>query len=133
MKSLSLILALITITHSLFAEPTMKTAPISGDDITNMLGLKTSKTTVTFNSPKNVILRCESNGSSRDFPITGLSESITLLTHIPSEGGPIRPCHFWITGAGRTTSSSFAFDSSKAIFTRSEIIDGTYTVSAFRN
>ena len=52
------------------------------------------------------------------------------MTYVPADGGPIKPLRFWITGAEGTYHSSFAFDSSKAKFWRTEIIDGVFTIRA---
>lgn len=136
MKPTALIFALISLAYSSLFATTLETAPITGDDIKNILDLNANKFQVSFDSPRRVTLRCESWGSGKhkqDFPLNGLTKTITLLTYAPAprDGVPVIPLHFWITGAEGTTYSSFSFDSSKTKAWRSGIIDGVFTIAAF--
>ena len=58
----------------------------------------------------------------------GVSQSVTLATCVPKDGGPVKPLRFWLSGSGGAIASSFAIDTSKVKFTRSGDINGAFAV-----
>jgi len=129
--TLPIALALLTAcSFPLHSETSMETSPITGNDLISILELNVQKTKISFDSPKSVIFRWESQETSKEIPVKGATKAVSLMTYVPTDGGPIKPLRFWITGAEGTYSSCFAFDSSKAKFWRSEIIDGVFTIRA---
>ena len=76
-------------------------------------------------------MRIEASGQSKDFVLKELTASVTLLTYIPSEGGPNKSLKFWLRAeSGEATHSYFAVGTSKTKFTKSEVLDGVYTIVA---
>jgi len=113
----------------------MDSLPITVADVGQVLELNPSdyhitKTKIDFDSPKKVTLRYASASNSRDWKIPGKSSSVIFLTYVPKSGGPIKPLKFWIAGSQGATHSAFPFDTSKVKFTKSEIINGIFTVRA---
>jgi hypothetical protein len=132
MKSI-IVLFLISLTSPVLAETSFDSLPVTGSDIAEVLELHPSdyqitKTLINFGSPKQIIFRYTSLGQTRDLKLPGISPSVTLLTYVPKDGGPIKPLRFWITGSGGAISSAFAFDTNKAKFRRSGLVDGIFTV-----
>jgi hypothetical protein len=124
----SIVLALLITGSALHAETTMQKVPITGDDLISLLELSVEKRVISFDSPKKVTFRWQSSGQSKEIPMKGTTKNVTLMTHVPREGGPIKPYRFWISTGEDTFHSSFYFDSAKLKVWRSEIIDGNFTI-----
>jgi hypothetical protein len=132
MKSIDkLITLLLLISSSAFAAST-ESSPITGDDIVEILQLDAHKDAILFNTPKLVTLHWESMGQSKDIKLKSPTSSVRLLRYIPSEGGPIKPLHFYISSEnGATTYSSFSIDTSKTHFWKSQMVNDVFTVTAY--
>jgi hypothetical protein len=105
-----------------------QTVPLSGDDIGQILELRTRKEMISFEKPKFVTLRVEMSGQHYDSSLKEPTTSVTLMTYVPSEGGAIRPLQVWLTAAnGDSIHSYFSVDTSKTNFSKSEMVDGLYS------
>ena len=133
MKTTITLVLLTFVSLSLHSETIMETAPITGDDLASVLNLNIEKTKILFDSPKIVTLRWETPTNSQEYRLDTATKDASLMTYISAEGGPDKMLHFWISGAGACISSYFSFDSSKAKYRRSEIIDGVFTIIGSEN
>jgi hypothetical protein len=125
----------LLITAGALNATTYDTLPVTGADVAQVLELnpadyQITKTSIDFGAPKYVTLRFTPGSNARDFPISGMSSSITLLTYVPKDEGQFKPLRFWVSGSGGGIHSSFPFDSSKVKFTQSTILDGIFTIRA---
>jgi hypothetical protein len=132
MKIINNLVTLIFISSSAAIAASTESSPITGDDIVEILQLDAHKDAVSFKSPKLVTLHWESMGQSKDIKLKSPTSSVRLLRYIPSEGGPIKPLHFYISSdTGATTYSSFSIDTSKTHFWKSQMVNDVFTVTAY--
>ncbi|CAN5467363.1 hypothetical protein BH09VER1_BH09VER1_26090 [soil metagenome] len=128
-------LLLLLSSLNVLAGASYETMPVTGADVAQALELNPSnyqinKTLIEFDHPKHATFRYSSLGHTREIAISGVSPSLTLLTYVPKDGGPVKPLKFWVTGTGGAIYSSVAFDSSKVKYTKSGIVDGVFTIIA---
>jgi hypothetical protein len=132
MKTAANLIALCLLFNSTAFAASTESSPITGDDIAELLQLNAHKDAVLFKSPKLVTLHWESMGQSNDLKLKSPTSSVRLMRYIPSDGGAIKPLHFWISSDdGSTTYSSFSIDTSKAHFWKSQMVNDVFTVTAY--
>lgn len=115
------------------------TVPVTSADVATVIGLNPAdfdirKTVVTFDKPKAITFRYTTYNNStpctRDCKIPGTSSSVTVLTYVPKDGGPVKSLHFWVSGSGGGIYSSFPFDATKAKMRETLMLDGVFTIRA---
>ena len=125
--TLTLPLLLLSGATLLAQEPAIKTLPVSGDDLREVLGLGIQKTELDFGTPKFLIVRTEYHGHKNDLPINlPAAAKVTLLTYVQSKDGHLQ---YWLsTGGGDGMSAFVNFVLGEGDSTRSGLVNGVYTV-----
>ena len=136
MKShLTTFCVLLTASLSLAAPATtLENSPVTGEDVAKVLDLHPDnyhilKERIRFDSPQHAILRCFRGSGYSDYEIPGgATSTVTVMTYVASDGGPVKELRIWGIGDHGSTSRGFAIDSTKTKVTEAKLINGIFTI-----